>query len=376
MAQVKGSGTTNYVPLWTNSTTIGNSTIYETGGKVGIGKTAPVVTLDSAGSINTDANYQISGNWFLWPGGAPLSAYNTGVGLNALEKYPGTNNTAAGAYTLAGPFTGTNNAALGTFALGDDSGSYNSAFGAFSMGGSSGTSGSYNAAIGFQSMYIITTGTRNVGLGAYALNNNTTGSSNIAIGYDAATNVAAGNGENIHIGNLGVSSDSGVIRIGTAGEQISFFVAGVRGVTTGSNDAVPVLIDSNGQLGTVNSSRRFKEDIQDMGDSTEGLMLLRPVTFRYQKPFADGSKPMQYGLIAEEVVEVYPELVAYSADGQIETVKYQMLDSMLLNEVQRQRAEIQGLQERLAKMEAILARLPINRKTPLGKTLRKSSSPR
>lgn len=92
-----------------------------------------------------------------------------------------------------------------------------------------------------------------------------------------------------------------------------------------------------------------------MGEASQDLMRLRPVTFRYEKPFADGSRPLQYGLIAEEVEEVNPDLVARSADGQIETVKYQLLDPMLLNEVQRQQAEIRDLQERLKKMEAVLA---------------------
>jgi hypothetical protein len=116
-----------------------------------------------------------------------------------------------------------------------------------------------------------------------------------------------------------------------------------------------VVIDSVGQVGTVSSSRRFKEDIQDMGNASNGLMNLRPVSFRYQKPFADGSKPVQYGLIAEEVAEVYPDLVAHSADGQIETAKYQVLDSMLLNEVQRLNKENQALQERLSRLEAVIA---------------------
>jgi len=95
------------------------------------------------------------------------------------------------------------------------------------------------------------------------------------------------------------------------------------------------------------SSRRYKEDIQDMGDASRGLMHLRPVTFRYQKPSADGNKPIQYGLIAEEVADVFPDLVARSADGQIETVKYQLLDSLLLNEVQRQQAEIGTQREQI-----------------------------
>jgi hypothetical protein len=113
-------------------------------------------------------------------------------------------------------------------------------------------------------------------------------------------------------------------------------------------NGVPVLVDSTtGQLGVASSSRRFKEDITDMADASNGLMRLRPVTFRYQKPFADGSKPVQYGLIAEEVADVYPDLVAKGVDGQIETVKYQVLDSMLLNEVQRQQKEIRGLEQQV-----------------------------
>jgi len=154
---------------------------------------------------------------------------------------------------------------------------------------------------------------------------------------------------------MGVSADSGTIRIGTSGTQTSFFAAGIYGVSSGSSSAIPVLVDSSGQLVTVSSSRRFKEDIHDMGDASRDLMRLRPVTFRYQKPLADGSQPVQYGLIAEEVAEVYPDLVAYSADGQIETVKYQLLDPMLLNEVQRQQAEIHELQDRLNKIESALA---------------------
>ena len=127
------------------------------------------------------------------------------------------------------------------------------------------------------------------------------------------------------------------------------------------NNAAVLIDTTTGQLGTLTSSRRYKEDIQDMGDASNGLMRLRPVTFRYKQPASDGSKPMQYGLIAEEVAEVYPDLVAHSADGEIETVRYQVLPSMLLNEVQRQQREIsakkdeiRALQERLEKLEAAL----------------------
>jgi hypothetical protein len=165
-------------------------------------------------------------------------------------------------------------------------------------------------------------------------------------------NVSGGNTNNIHIGSQGSGADSGTIRIGTPANQSSFFAAGVRGVTTANNDAIPVVIDSSGQLGTVNSSRRFKEDIRDMGDASRGLLRLRPVTFRYRKPFADGSEPIQYGLIAEEVAEVYPDLVAHSADGQIETVKYQVLDAMLLNELQRQQRMLEQQQREIEALKA------------------------
>ena len=101
--------------------------------------------------------------------------------------------------------------------------------------------------------------------------------------------------------------DSGVIRIGTSSTHTSFFAAGINGVTSPSG--VEVFIGTGGQLGTVQSSRRFKEDIQDMNDASSGLLRLRPVTYRYQQPYPDGSKPIDYGLIAEEVAEVYPDLV-------------------------------------------------------------------
>ena len=132
-------------------------------------------------------------------------------------------------------------------------------------------------------------------------------------------------------------------------------MAGV-GAATVSGPAV--LVDTTtGQLGVASSSRRFKEDIQDMGEASSGLLRLRPVTFRYKQPFADGSKPIEYGLVAEEVAEVYPDLVARTADGQIETVKYQVLDSMLLNEVQKQSQQIQIQSELIRSLEARLAAL-------------------
>ena len=125
----------------------------------------------------------------------------------------------------------------------------------------------------------------------------------------------------------------------------------VCGVTTGASNAIPVVIDGNGQLGTVSSSRRFKEDIRDMGDASRALFNLRPVTFRYARAYNDGAKPIQYGLVAEEVAEVFPELAVRGADGQIETVAYHKLPALLLNDLQRQQRVIDALVQRLQTLE-------------------------
>jgi hypothetical protein len=123
-------------------------------------------------------------------------------------------------------------------------------------------------------------------------------------------------------------------------------------VTTGVNDALIVRIDSNGQLGTASSSRRYKEDIHSMGDVTAMLQKLRPVTYRYKKPFADGGKPIQYGLIAEEVAEVFPDLAVFNKDGTVETVKYDLLPSFLLAGYQQQQQTIEAQAEQIAAQAA------------------------
>jgi hypothetical protein len=287
---------------------------------------------------------------------------NTASGQQALtSNTTGCCNTASGTYALATNSTGSNNTATGYAALFHNTVSNNSAFGYQALYGNS--TGGFNTAEGYDALYGNTTGSSNTATGyqalynnnannntAYgsgALANNTTGTGNIAIGRNAGLSVSGGKSNNIEIGNGGSSNDSGAIRIGTSGTQTSFFAAGVEGVNV---SGATVIVSSSGQLGVASSSRRFKEDIHDMGDSSQGLMRLRPVAFRYKKPFDDGTKPIQYGLIAEEVAEVYPDLVARSADGQIETVKYQLLDPMLLNEVQRQHAVIRDQQTQIQEL--------------------------
>ena len=132
--------------------------------------------------------------------------------------------------------------------------------------------------------------------------------------------------------------------------QTTTFIAGIRGVTTGVADALAVVIDSAGQLGTTNSSRRVKTDIHDLGDQSRALHQLRPVSFRYRSHPPDG--PLEYGLIAEEVAEIYPELVVRDTDGQPSGVRYHVLPAMLLNELQRQQRVIDDLMARLSRLEA------------------------
>ena len=196
-----------------------------------------------------------------------------------------------------------------------------------------------------------TYGTSNFFAGIGAGNFTLTGINNIAIGASAGSLLSTG-GNNIDIGHVGVATDAATIRIGTPGTQTKAFVAGIRGVTTGAANAINVLIDSNGQLGTVSSSRRYKEDIADMGDASARLLSLRPVSFRYKQPFADGGKPLQFGLIAEEVAVAFPELAVFNAEGQPETVKYQDLAPLLLNEVQKLTVEKEELKRQLAERDA------------------------
>ena len=152
----------------------------------------------------------------------------------------------------------------------------------------------------------------------------------------------------MYIANLGPPSgnESNTIRIGWQGngdeQQNTAYIAGIYGST--SSSGIPVYINSNGQLGTMTSSLRFKEQVRDMGDSTNALMKLRPVTFLYKPEYDKGERTLQYGLIAEEVAKVYPELVAYDNDGQPYSVRYQYITTMLLNEVQKQyrRAEAEA----------------------------------
>jgi len=304
-------------------------------------------------------------------GAAALTQNTTGDGNAAFGTYAlfsnttGGENTAGGAGTLYNNTTGYLNTAVGADALySNRDGARNSAFGhkalysnttgtdnsAFGIGVlTENTEGKSNTGSGDRALQLNTTGNFNTAYGVAALIGNRTGSFNTALGAEAGQAVSTGS-YNIHIGagNLGIDGDDRVIRLGGKPYQTRTFIAAIRGVTTGRSDAVAVLIDANGQLGTINSSRRYKEDIQPMGDVSERLFALRPVTFRYKQAYENGSKPLQFGLIAEEVAEVFPELAVYGEDGQPETVSYHLLATLLLNELQKEHRVTGTLQEQVS----------------------------
>lgn len=255
-------------------------------------------------------------------------SYNTGIGARALGMLTsGGQNTAVGRSALLSNGSGISNTAIGMNAAGLTTGNNNTAVGAFALAFGAGAD------------------TTAVGGGALA---NSGGSGNIGIGKDAGSLLMTGS-NNIYIGSPGAGSgESGQIRIGDASLQNGTVIVGIYGgVIAGPN----VVISSGGRLGTTASSRRYKEEIRDVVNESDGLMHLRPVAFRYKRD-VDPSGATQYGLIAEEVAEIYPELVVYGDDGRPRSVRYDLVNALLLSEVQKQHRTIDELEARLAKLEA------------------------
>jgi trimeric autotransporter adhesin len=189
------------------------------------------------------------------------------------------------------------------------------------------TMGINNAGVGVNALFSNTTGNLNVGLGVNSLLRNTTGSSNIALGVNAGGNLTIGN-SNIDIGNAGVAAEGNTTRVGTQGTQRRAFIAGISGTAvTGS----PVVVNASGQLGVAASSERFKDEIKPMNNVSEAILALQPVTFRYKKTI-DPDRVPQFGLVAEDVAKVNPDLVARDAKGEVYTVRYEAVNAMLLNE--------------------------------------------
>jgi hypothetical protein len=284
---------------------------------------------------------------------------NTATGRAALaNNTTGNHNTANGQNALFANSTGIQNTATGSFALVFNStGNQNTAngYGALLFN----TIGNQNTGTGYFAVYQNTTGNNNTGHGYSALLNNTTGGGNIALGNFAGSNLTTGD-NNIDIGNLGVAAEADTIRIGTQGTQTKTFIAGITGAgVTG----VAVKINAAGQLGTAPSSARFKQNISLMDKASEAILALKPVTFRYKKELDPDGTP-QFGLVAEEVEKVNPDLVARDADGKVYTVRYDAVNAMLLNEflkahrkMEEQQKEIDTLTTQLKKQATLIQKV-------------------
>ena len=295
---------------------------------------------------------------------------NTATGRFALlTNTEGSENTAVGASALKLNTTGSQNVALGRSALfNNTTGSFNNALGYNAM--SSNTSGYENDAIGDCGLMANTTGHDNqslgegalinntsgifnVAAGAFALAGNTTGELNVGLGFQAGFNLTTGN-NNVYIGNLGVAGESNTIRIGepvavtaagpspapTLPAHTATYIAGIYSTTVAKG--LVVKVDSTGHLGTVGSSERFKDAIKPMDKTSESILALKPVTFRYKHELDPEGVP-QFGLIAEQVEKVNPDLVARDEQGKVYSVRYEAVNAMLLNEFLKEHRKVEQL---------------------------------
>lgn len=318
------------------------------------------LTLDGDVALGSASNLFKDGGVFLWDD----TVGNTALGRLALASAAGTatHNTAVGTEALGGIVGGSLNTALGSRALlSNTSGHRNTAGGAFSL--QYNTLGAYNTAWGVFALRENVTGSRNTAIGYKALRNGT-GDGNVALGFNAGIHATDGD-DNIFIGNGGGSEDSGTIRIGAF--QTRAFIAGIHGESVaGSLNEMTVLVDSSGKLGTQTSSRRFKEGIATVGETSRALLELRPVRFRYKEQ--EGGGPEQFGLVAEEVAEVFPDLVVRDAEGRPLSVRYHALAPLLLAELQRAYREIEAVRTDLAdhrgQLESLRKRLAVPEPAP------------
>ena len=300
---------------------------------------------------------------------------NTATGVFALQNNTtGNNNTATGVQALVNNITGNNNTATGFGALFSNTtingvaGVSNTANGWEAL--FSNTTGQDNIAIGDSALFNNTTGGGNVSTGDSALGanksgnqntangvlallRNTTGNRNIGLGFAAGSALTTGN-NNIDIGNVGVAGESGRIRIGTKGTHTNTFIAAISGVTVAGG--VGVIIDTNGHLGTTTSSERFKEAIKPMDQASEAILALKPVTFRYKHELDPDGIP-QFGLVAEQVEKVNADLVARDDQGRVNSVRYEAVNAMLLNEFLKEHRKVEDQGRKEQEQEATITQL-------------------
>jgi hypothetical protein len=331
-------------------------TVVSVGGGLGL----PSTTAANNGSL------QINGSSFI----SDYGMYNTFVGSSSgnfsLDTGSALGNTGLGTMTLVNDYTGALNTAVGAGCLvSNDEGSNNTAVGQSSM--TYNTSGQDNVACGGESLFNNSTGNGNTAIGAWSLQNSVdsgntaigfesflnleSGSSNIGLGAYVGENLIAGS-DNIYIGAAGVGQEDTIIRLGSTATHTGCFIAGISGQsTTDVLSSLPVVISADGKLGTVLSSRNYKKDIRDISERSRYVTKLRPVVFAYNN---DPEQTLQYGLIAEEVAQVYPEIVAYDADGNPISVRYDAISILLLNEYLRGDEKIKAYYDQLVECKQTL----------------------
>jgi hypothetical protein len=301
------------------------------------------------------------------------NSFNTATGAGALFANTADQNTATGAGALLSNSTGSDNTASGAFALSaNTTGFHNTATGVQAL--LSNTTGSENTACGLNALAFNTIANENTAVGSTALFNTTTGAANTAIGFEALASNTSGMG-NIAVGDLagsGVTTANNVICIGAAlaGDNVdnTTWISGIYGSTTESGVTLPVIVSAGSQLGVVSSSRRFKKEIKPMDKTSESVLALKPVTFQYK---SDKTNTLQFGLVAEDVAAVNPDLVVRDKNGEIYTVRYDAVNAMLLNEflkehkavleerctVQNQQKEIDALRAELKEQKALIQKV-------------------
>jgi hypothetical protein len=278
---------------------------------------------------------------------------NLAIGYGALFNNNAGGNTAIGFEALYFNTTADSNTALGTYALyANTTGGHNTANGAYSLGNH--TVGDNNTAVGDQTLALNQTGTSNTAVGQGALAGLVTGDNNTGLGVNAGSALTTGN-YNIDIGTTGVSSEDNTIRIGEESVHGVTFIAGISGQNASGGDAV--FVTNTGKLGTVNvpSSVRFKDEIKPMDKISEVILALKPVTFHYKKEI-DPNGLRQFGLVAEEVEKIAPDLVRRDRDGKLQTVRYDAVNAMLLNEFLKEHKTVQEQADTISIVKANSAR--------------------
>jgi Chaperone of endosialidase len=322
-----------------------------------IGTQALVSNMD--GDYNTaigafTLSFNVSGNQNTATGVSALesntASNNTADGFEALfMNETGASNTAIGANALRDNNTGVNNTATGYRALENNTNAPNNTATGFQAMLSNQT-GDNNTATGTQALFVNITGNSNTAMGFNALRFNT-GTNNIGIGSAAGQNLTTGN-NNIDIGALGMTGESNKIRIGKQNIQNGTFIAGIFGVALSGN---PVVVSSSGKLGVSTSSARYKQNVKSMDKASEAVLALRPVTFRYKYEI-DPAGTSQFGLVAEEVEKVNPDLVARDEEGKAYTVRYDAVNAMLLNEFLKAHRKIEEQGAMIENQKAAIAR--------------------